>query len=306
MVLVAQITIYLSSYNGEKFLTEQIDSILKQRDVSVRLIWRDDGSSDKTCELLEKYRSEKRITFFQGENLGYAKSFLSMVKSDKNELSEYFAFSDQDDIWLPQKLKYGIEQLQRIPQNVPALYVTSLQRVDENLNELDKQNFPNLILSLGAEFTRHRLAGCTFIFNRCMKHLLESSADLADICSHDALATILCLSCGGKIIYDSNSYILFRRHGHNTSIDNKGVFFKIYHDIKRFIVKKHQHRDLAKRLCRMSTFPFTPSAISFLEEVASYDKSIIKTIQFAFNEQLGCGYWYYDFFVRAMIILRYY
>lgn len=306
MVLVTQITVYLSSYNGEKFLDKQIDSILNQRDVLVNLVIRDDGSSDKTCELLKQYRSEKRITILKGKNLGYAKSFLSMVKSDRNEISDYYAFSDQDDIWLPQKLKCGIKQLQHIPQDVPALYVSALQRVDENLNKLDKQNFPHLILSLGAEFTRHRLAGCTFVFNKCMKRLLERSGNLADICSHDALATMICLSCGGKVIYDSNSYILFRRHDHNTSVDGKGMIFKVYHDIKKFILNKHQHRDLAKRLCGTFSADLTSSAISFLQEAANYDKSITKTIQFAFNKQLGCGYWYYDFFIRTMILLRYY
>ena len=304
--MIDKVTVYLSTYNGEAFLDEQIDSILRQEGVSVRLIVRDDGSSDRTIELLEKYRTMKGVTFYRGNNLGYAKSFLTTLKNDAGQESGYYAFSDQDDIWLPQKLKCGINKLKNFPQDIPLLYVSALQRVDGALNNLDKQDFPHLILSLGAEFTRHRLAGCTFVFNLQMKKLLEEAAVLSNLCSHDALATILCLSCGGRVIYDHDSYILFRRHGNNTSVDGKGTIFKIYHDVKNFLIKKHQHRDLARKLYHIMYSHLTPSSISFLQEASNYDKSIDKTIKFALNKKIGCGYWYYDFFVRIMIVMRYY
>ena len=100
-------TVYvmLSSYNGEKYIAEQIDSILHQTGVSVTLAIRDDGSSDGTGEILRRYASEnENVKVAFGENVGYAKSFFELIKTSP-EGFDYYALSDQDDVWTEDKLK---------------------------------------------------------------------------------------------------------------------------------------------------------------------------------------------------------
>lgn len=100
--MTERITVILSAYNGEKYIQSQIDSILNQTYDNFILYIRDDGSTDGTRKILKQYsEKDSRVKVQYGENIGYVKSFFKML-SEVN--SEYIAFSDQDDIWLPEKL----------------------------------------------------------------------------------------------------------------------------------------------------------------------------------------------------------
>lgn len=91
------VQVVMSTYNGEKYLKEQIDSILSQEGVDVRLYIRDDGSSDRTTDILASYQEHKNVKIEKGNNLGFAKSFLTAL--DECDEADYYAFSDQDDVW---------------------------------------------------------------------------------------------------------------------------------------------------------------------------------------------------------------
>ena len=97
----------MSTYNGEKYLKEQIDSILSQEGVDVRLYIRDDGSSDRTTDILASYQEHKNVKIEKGNNLGFAKSFLTAL--DECDEADYYAFSDQDDVWEKDKLSTAME-----------------------------------------------------------------------------------------------------------------------------------------------------------------------------------------------------
>ena len=98
-----KVCVLISTYNGEKFLDEQIASILAQKGVEVDILVRDDGSSDMTCSLLERWQKEGKLKWYKGENLGFARSFMNLLKTAS--VYDYYAFCDQDDVWLPEKLK---------------------------------------------------------------------------------------------------------------------------------------------------------------------------------------------------------
>ena len=100
------VTVFMSTYNGEKYLEQQIESILHQEHVKVKLFIRDDGSKDNTIKILRKYSKLSNIHVIYGDNIGYAKSFLKIIEN--NEYTSYYSFSDQDDIWLPNKLHEAI------------------------------------------------------------------------------------------------------------------------------------------------------------------------------------------------------
>lgn len=136
------VQVVMSTYNGEKYLKEQIDSILSQEGVDVRLYIRDDGSSDRTTDILASYQEHKNVKIEKGNNLGFAKSFLTAL--DECDEADYYAFSDQDDVWEKDKLSTAIEILEEESQSTPLLYCSALQRVDENLNPLHVQSYHGL------------------------------------------------------------------------------------------------------------------------------------------------------------------
>lgn len=303
-----RVTVYLSAYNGERFIREQIESILHQKGVQVHLFIRDDGSTDGTKSILDEYSQHPNITVYYGKNMGYARSFLWLVANDLTATeSAYFAFSDQDDVWLPEKLMKGIKCLkQEHNDSIPLLYASSLQRVNQELRVLDLQDFPRLVPTLQGEFTRHRLAGCTFVFNNRLHSILKKHQAFSNICSHDAFATIACLSCSGKLFFDYNAYILFRRHESNTSLDNQSTLKKVKFDVERFLARPHIHRNLAKAICKDMGTELSSAASKYLSRIATYDKSMLKTIGLACSSTIDCGFWYYNLFIRFMILMRKY
>lgn len=293
----------MSTFNGENFLKEQIESILKQDAVDVKLLVRDDGSNDNTPIILKRFSKNKNIEFYEGQNLGYSKSFLNLI-DNSDETADYYAFSDQDDFWLSNKLIKGINELKEYDNSKPLLYVSSLTRVNKKLEFLSIQEFKNLKISLGAEFTRHRLAGCTFIFNKALVDLLKIGNKIDKLnCSHDKLATILCLACDGKVIFDKNSYILFRRHGNNTSSDSMSIYKKIYLDVRKFIDKPNASSNLAKIIIEYFRESLTSSSYQILYEIGHYQDNLKNKLKLIANKNIDCGFWYYNLFIKSMIII---
>lgn len=207
------VTVLLSTYNGEKYIREQIDSLLQQEGVDLQILARDDGSSDSTLDILEEYSNKySNFSYYHNINLGPAKSFLDLIKNAPN--TEYFALCDQDDYWDKDKLKIAITKLAELDENKPNLYYSNLRIVDENLtffrlsHEGEFSN-PNKYSAL----TENLCTGCTAVFNRTAQELLKNN--MPDYCTmHDTWIYILCKFLGNTI-YDSEPHISYRQHGGN-------------------------------------------------------------------------------------------
>lgn len=295
------VQIFMSTYNGEKYLEEQIESLRKQKDVDIKILVRDDGSKDNTVKILEKYKKAGILDFYKGNNVGYAKSFLHLLTN--NIEADYYAFCDQDDVWLPDKLIKAIEKINE--NEKPSLYASALKRVDENLKFLGIQSFKNLKLTLGAEFTRHRLAGCTFVFNKNLYNIIKNAYYIENLnCSHDKLITILCLATNGKIIFDKNSYILFRRYGTNTSLDGKGIFHKLFKEREHFTLYKNNESNLAKCILEHYENQISEQNLNLLFKIANYRNNIVNYINLILSKELDCGFWFYNTFIKLVIICK--
>ena len=131
------VCVLMSTYNGEKYLQEQLDSIINQVGVNVRILVRDDGSTDSTTDILNNYKREGYLDWYSGTNLKSARSFMDLV--NRAPESEYYAFSDQDDYWLPTKLQVAVNVLKSADSRKSALYYSRTTLVDENLLPI-KQN----------------------------------------------------------------------------------------------------------------------------------------------------------------------
>ena len=131
------VCILMSTYNGEKYLEEQLESLVRQEGVEIRILVRDDGSKDATADIVKRWQAKypKIIEFVQGENVGFAMSFTHLLQMavERYPAVEYFAFCDQDDVWLPNKLRIAIDKLTSHEKEL-ALYISTTKLVDQNLN----------------------------------------------------------------------------------------------------------------------------------------------------------------------------
>lgn len=209
---MSRIQILMSTYNGEKYLEEQLDSIIAQEGMEISILVRDDNSTDNTISILNKYKERGALDYYSGENLGPARSFMHLVMNAPD--SDYYAFSDQDDVWIQGKLKKAMEVLNS--ETEPALYYHGMNLVDEKLNKYgyyfrDEKYAKSLCRSclFGDE-----IAGCTMVFNRrLVREIKEYNPGF--ITMHDGWVHRVCLCVGGKIIGDPTSYINYRQHRSN-------------------------------------------------------------------------------------------
>jgi rhamnosyltransferase len=204
-----KIAVLMSSYNGEKYIREQIDSILQQKNCNVRLIVRDDGSTDGTSRILNQYAENGQLEYYPGTNLGVAKSFISMVKDAP--LCDYYAFADQDDVWMPEKLIQAVELIKS--SDKPAAYCSNLRRVDSNLNLVSEHALPdNVRTDFESVMTvSGRIFGCTMLFNHPMVEFIKNRSMPEYVIMHDLWIAMIA-SLHGNLIYDSRSYINYRTH----------------------------------------------------------------------------------------------
>ena len=273
-----KVLVLMSTYNGQVYLKEQIDSIISQVGVHVQLLIRDDGSSDNTVSIIEEMsKTYKNIKLLKGKNLGFAKSFMTLCYEAVNYSDfDYFAFSDQDDFWLPEKLVTAVNKLSAEDNNIPLLYFSNAAVVDKDLNF----NW-NLLGSSDKTpdrynvFVRYYMLGCTMVMNYSTISLLNQNKPSKPIEMHDLWIAQTCTVLG-KIVYDSKPYILYRQHGKNAA----GVSSKLRVRIKRLIksFKSYQRRHFreynAKNFIDTYGDLINASERIFIEQIASYKKSL--------------------------------
>lgn len=227
------ICVVMSTYNGENFIEQQIDSILCQKEVDLDIFVRDDGSTDNTQKILNNYQSEGKLKWYQGINLGPAKSFLDALNKIEKKY-DYYAFSDQDDVWKENKLKKAVSLLDKYTKN-PALYYSSVTLVDSNLNPLDIEITPskyNFITSI----TRNEVVGCTMVLNKVLYSKIRNITP-EYLVMHDQWINIICNGLGGNIICDKESHILYRQHDKNCI----GVKTGIVQKLRNSFIFSNQH-----------------------------------------------------------------
>ena len=231
------VQILLSTYNGGKFLEEQMDSILLQDYCNISILIRDDGSSDDTISILKNIQGETDyIDIIFGDNIGIVNSFFMLVQnSDAN--AQYFAFADQDDYWKTNKISRAIEMLSSIPCHIPALYCSDYTLVDDRLEPLPyKRNGIKIVPNYRNAMIENIATGCTIVINRAARNELLRT-NTTNIIMHDWWMYLL-VAATGQVIYDTNKSILYRQHGNNAiGIDNTFIKHTITR-IKNLLLKR--------------------------------------------------------------------
>lgn len=213
-----KVTVVMSTFNGQKYIAQQIQSIFNQNDVLVDLWIFDDGSSDQTIEILKEFcLTNSNIHIIKNSKTkGPAQSFLDGLRNVPN--SEYFAFSDQDDVWDPDKLSSAISFMTSHDKFIgPKLYFSKARLVDENLRSFGMADYKDGVLSVPEIFTRNNGVGCTFVFNTALREVVirgciefENNEVM-----HDQWLYAICQLVGGKVYFDKTSHIKYRQHYNN-------------------------------------------------------------------------------------------
>lgn len=207
-----KVCILLSTYNGEKFIVEQLDSIFGQEiKADIMLYVRDDGSKDSTVDIIKKYMRENQVNIVinEGKNCGPAGSFLEIIK--KCPSADYYAFCDQDDVWHKKKLSIAVSTIGE--NTLPCLWCSNYDVVDSNLNIIIKQAITHPRLDDLQILFYNNIPGCTMVFNYSL--LLEMrKMKISNIRMHDIMALNIAL-ISGKVIFDSESLIQYRQHEAN-------------------------------------------------------------------------------------------
>ena len=221
------VLVLMSTYNGESYLEEQIDSILSQEGVEVHILIRDDGSVDNTCNILDDYAERhSNIKVIKAENVGFVKSFSVLVKmaSINEKPFDYYAFSDQDDVWFSNKLLKACSKLSLLNEGIPNLFTSNSKLLysDGRNQELFHPVLP--IFTRGNALVFATEQGCSMTFNR--KALDVYKAHEPIISYHDRWMYLICLYLG-TVSYEHAPLFYYRIHGNNTLAKERNLIDKL-------------------------------------------------------------------------------
>ncbi len=228
------IAVVMSTYNGASYIAKQIDSIIDQ-DGSRPLIYvRDDGSTDGTVNVLERYEDAGAITLIKGNNLGVNGSFLECLREVPRSI-EYIAFSDQDDVWHPDKIGRALDRLRAEDDETLLLYYSERNYCDFDLKNPKPSHLNKRGNSFCLSLFDNTCAGNTIVINRALADLfMRCGGD--DFYYHDWWLELLA-TCFGRVIYDPEPTVEYRRLEKSVSPSGKRGLSLLAYRIREFLGK---------------------------------------------------------------------
>lgn len=235
------VDVLLATYNGEKYLSQQLDSILNQSYKDIRIIISDDGSSDHSIDIINEFKSRypEIIDIISSEenNRSATSNFMKLINYAK---SEYVMFCDQDDVWYPDKIEKSVNVIKSVENRIgidkPILVFGRYMVVDENLSQIKPvKNIKQDKLSLNRLIVQNYVTGCLSIINKSLYEKIGNYNDV--ILMHDWWAALIA-SALGEVYYFPETLMLYRQHSNNCvgNVDTNSLLFNI----------NKSHRDNAK------------------------------------------------------------
>lgn len=207
-----KVNIILATYNGEKYIAKQLNSLLEQTYKNFDIYIRDDGSTDNTVAIIQEYinKNPEKIFFLEnkGKNLRCPESFYEIIR--KCGLAEYYALCDQDDIWYPQKIQWAVERLGKEDNRVPLLYYSACDYSTQEGKIIRKSPKQKENMELHNVLYYTPGSGFTMVMNEMARHDFVLCTKPGNELHDRWLAR--CAVCFGKLIYDNRSTAAHIRH----------------------------------------------------------------------------------------------
>lgn len=219
------VAILMCTYNGAAFLNEQLESFVSQSFDNWVLYVSDDGSTDATRTILSDYQKRwgaDRLRVFDGPRQGFAKNFISLLKRAEIQ-AQFYAFSDQDDVWFTDKLERSVARLVTFPAEKPALYCSRTQLVDIQRHVTGYSPLFSRPPSFQNALVQSLAGANTMVINQAACDVVRQLPAHANIVAHDWLAYLLVTGCGGTVFYDPRPTLEYRQHGDNVIGANNSV-----------------------------------------------------------------------------------
>lgn len=295
------VTILLSAYNGEKYLGEQLDSLIAQVGVKMKIIVRDDGSSDSTRDILNDYKDKGQLTWYSGENLGFAKSFIDLLLTSPD--SDYYAFSDQDDVWMPEKLQIAVQTLESKEVLEPCLYFCNQYRWRDG-DILGKVRKHKPCFNRYDCMVKNPAFGCTMVFNKSLVELIKMHSPLF-IYAHDYTVYQIAMLFG-HVYYDHEAHINYRLHGNNEN-GAGDTFYDLWRTrfkaLKK-IIHDHNREYMAQQLLVQYKDIIDEETRKIIEVPALYRKNFFCFLKFLFSSKYVFHKFDHDFWLKLRILIH--
>lgn len=222
------VAILLCTYQGERYIEDQLASFVDQTHPSWKLSISDDGSRDRTLKIIGQFKARHtlRLNYFKGPKKGFAANFISLTKQPKVK-STYYAWADQDDIWYKRKLEKAVRWLDSQPTSLPLLYCSRTLLVDH----LNRYIQPTLLFKQPKTFknalVQNIAGGNTMVFNEKARQLFMKASRDTKVSAHDWLMYQVVTGCGGLVHYDEKARLRYRQHTQNMFGTNVGFKARI-------------------------------------------------------------------------------
>lgn len=226
-----KVAVIMSTYNGEKFVREQLDSIINQTYKNVEIVVRDDGSSDNTVAIIKEYSQKyANITLHEGKNLGFVKSFFELLKLAD---ADYYSYADQDDIWIENKIELAVESLNELDDSKPNMVFGNSDYYDENMKFIGKGEKNKKYSFLRALFSCCG-QGMTMTVNKKTRDMIIESNPKSCF-FHDWWTYLLCIALG-NVAYNNVTTVKYRRMKQNATSEGQGYMRLLMWRIKNLLL----------------------------------------------------------------------
>ncbi len=271
------VNVLMSTYNGEKFLGQLMESVLNQKNADIIFSIRDDGSTDRTIDLLKSYQDERISLSIGRENLKPARSFLKLLRDSAE--ADYYAYCDQDDVWDENKLNFAVKRLEGY-ENEPALFMHTYDVVDENLNLLYRRDMEfEKPMRMETTILFRTPSACTMVFNKKLRDIINLS-DPENIRMHDYWTLLIADGIKAKIVTEDVSLMKYRIHGENSVGLERNYFLKVKKLLQSAVCRRNERMLQAKSLYDNYSGLFDEETNQTLLEVIHYKDSLKNKIAF--------------------------
>ena len=284
---IKNIAVLVSTYNGEKNLAKQLDSILAQEcDYGVDIYIRDDESDDNTVAIIKQYQKQhKNIFLSQAKNIGCNASFFELLKNTHGY--DYYAFSDQDDVWMKDKLQSAINMLEKMQSNNPLLYGSCSTLFNDDLEKLGTTQQKLKDITFYNTIIQNFLPGHSQVMNNELRQaILAKNIDTSQIYYYDSWITNVAM-IKGKILFDNNPHTYYRQHDKN-ELGYGGSRFNWYKErIRR--IRDNQSKKYSKQIDYFVEIYHDDLDPEFIDEIKKFQcskASLTKRIKYISKSKL--------------------